>query len=208
MATFEPASPAKVSTADSVFQGFRQTLPDYILGVPSLVEVRFYSGCAFLISELLKEWSKDYTKVALMKESAGIVSHIIPCVLSDLLILCLDFRRQHLEQGHRRSSSQRRRTPILVLWVVRLVCICNASILNWYYRTELGVVSMFFPGKFVMFIKAAAFEPNFSDNPGHDWDYLTLNPQCATELVPIGDGSYELIVVVGLLTSSCCALSL
>lgn len=41
MATFEPISPAKVANGDSAFQGFRQTLPDYILGVPSLVEVGF-----------------------------------------------------------------------------------------------------------------------------------------------------------------------
>ncbi|KAF8889040.1 acetyl-CoA synthetase-like protein [Infundibulicybe gibba] len=33
------------------------------------------------------------------------------------------------------------------------------------------------------------------ENPGMDWEYITLNPHCAAEFIPIGDGTYELVIV-------------
>lgn len=97
MATFEPISPAKVANGDSAFQGFRQTLPDYILGVPSLVEVGFDPDPLFFrILHHLKEWSRDSTKVAFMKESTGIVNTFSPAGFQ-VFTVRLDFRWQHFE---------------------------------------------------------------------------------------------------------------
>lgn len=54
----------------------------------------------------------------------------------------------------------------------------GANIFNMYGMTEVGLVSSFLP-----------------DSLGMDWEYFGLNPHLATEFVPNGDGTYDLIIV-------------
>ncbi|KAH7912486.1 acetyl-CoA synthetase-like protein [Hygrophoropsis aurantiaca] len=54
----------------------------------------------------------------------------------------------------------------------------GVTIYTLYGASEVGVIGVLFPEK-----------------PGPDWDYIPINPHCAAEFVPDGDGAYELVVV-------------
>ncbi|KAF9468263.1 acetyl-CoA synthetase-like protein [Collybia nuda] len=43
--------------------------------------------------------------------------------------------------------------------------------------------------------EAGVYGALFPENPGLDWEYISMNPHCAAEFVPLGDGTYELVVI-------------
>lgn len=95
-----------------------------------------------------------------MKTLTGVVSLSSPAVLKVLMIsVYLDFRRWHLKHGSGRRSRQRGSDFVLLLRTVSFIVEMKTKLqVDLIYRTELGVVCMFFPSRFLRIPLAIALD--------------------------------------------------